>query len=257
MSGIYNLVSAGKALERRMDINTNNLANVDTAGYKEDHLTFREVLSTANRVVPESNEELFPGHEYLDLYVGMDKSSVVADEIGKDFSIGPMRFTNNPLDMAISNEGFFTVETPQGNRYTRTGEFTMDGKGTIVTNDGDPLLGEKGPIVVNGNNVTISEDGDVEVDGTPIDKLRLVRFLDPAGLQKLGKSFYAPISSDNIPVPSDEIKVRQGLVEDSNVNPITGMVKMIGGNRVYETVRKAMTTIDRLDEKAISISRLG
>ncbi|MBF0278178.1 MAG: flagellar basal-body rod protein FlgF [SAR324 cluster bacterium] len=257
MSGIYNLVSAGKALERKMEINTNNLTNVDTAGYKEDHLTFREVLSTANRVVPESGEELFQSHENLDLYVGMDKSSVIVDGIGKDFSTGPMRFTDNPLDIAIGNEGFFTVATPQGNRYSRTGQFTMDMNGTIVTSDGYPLLGEKGPIVVQGTDIKINEDGGVEVDGAAIDKLRLVRFRDPASLQKLGKSFYAPISSDNVPVPSDEIKVRQGMIEESNVNTITGMVKMIDGNRTYESVRKAMTTIDRLDEKAISISRIG
>ena len=279
MSGIYSLVSAGKAFERKMEITTNNLTNVDTAGYKEDHLTFREVLSTANRVVPESEEELFQPHEYLDLYVGMDKSTVVIDGVGKNFSQGPMRFTDNPLDIAIDKEGFFIIDTPQGNRYTRTGEFTLDAKGQIVTSDGYSLLGTKGPMSimgqddqgrdVMGKDIQIDEDGGVHiliprvVNGESrlvrefVDKLQLVRFRDPASLQKLGKSFYAPISSDNLPIPSDEIKVRQGMMEDSNVNTIKEMTVMIGGNRAYETVRKAMSTIDRLDESAISISRLG
>ncbi|MBF0286354.1 MAG: flagellar basal-body rod protein FlgF [SAR324 cluster bacterium] len=257
MSGIYSLVSAGKALEKKMELTTNNLTNVDTIGYKEDQPTFREVLSTANRVVPESDEELFLNHEYLDLYVGMDKSSVVIDDVGKNFAKGPMRFTENALDIAIDNNGFFTVATPQGNRYTRTGQFTMDGKGEIVTHDGYPLLGLNGPIKVEGTDIKINEDGQVHVDGKFVDKLNLVQFRDPAGLQKLGKSFYAPIGSDNVPISSDKVKVRQGMLEDSNVSTVKEMVGMIGANRAYETVRKAMVTVDRLDEKAISISRIG
>ncbi len=257
MSGIYSLVSAGKVLEKKMEITTNNLTNVDTIGYKEDQPTFREVLSTANRVVPESDEELFLNHEYLDLYVGMDKSSVIIDEVGKNFAKGPMRFTDNALDVAIDNEGFFTIATPQGNRYTRTGQFTLDGKGEIVTHEGHPVLGQNGPITVQGTVIEIDDDGQVHVDGQFVDKLNLVQFRDPDGLQKLGKSFYAPIGSDNVPVSSDEIKVRQGMVEESNVSTVKEMVGMIGANRAYETVRKAMTTIDRLDEKAISISRMG
>lgn len=257
MTGIYSLVSAGKAIERKMETTTNNLTNVNTAGYKEDQLVFREVLSTANRIVPESDEEQFLSHEYLDLYVGMDKSSVVVDDAGKNFEKGPMRFTENPLDVAIEKAGFFTIATPQGERYSRAGQFTLDGSGKIVTDDGFPVLGKNGAITVEGTDIKIDEDGRVHVDGNFIDQLKLVRFRDPASLQKLGRSFYAPISSDNIPAESEEIKVRQGMIEESNVNTIKEMVGMIGANRAYESVRKAMSTVDKIDEKAIAISRIG
>lgn len=257
MSGVYSLVSAGRALEKKMEISSNNLTNVDTAGYKEDQPTFREVLSKATRVVPESEEEVFQGHEYLDLYVGMDKSSVVMDSVGKNFTPGEMRHTNNKLDVAIQNDGFFTVATPQGDRYTRTGQFTLDAKSRMVTHDGFPVLGKNGAITIKGNDINIDENGGVHVDGEFVDSLKLNRFRNPSNLQKLGKSFFAPVSSDDVPIPSDEIRVKQGMTEKSNVSTVKEMVGMIGANRAYETVRKAMTTIDRIDEKAISISRVG
>lgn len=257
MSGIYSLISSAKAIEKKMEISANNLTNSDTAGYKTDHPTFREILSNATRVAPESEEELFQGHEYLDLYVGMDKSSVAMDHIGKDFTVGEMRYTENPLDLAIDSDGFFTVATPQGDRYTRTGEFTLDAQRRIVTQDGHPLLGEKGTIQVNGADLKIDENGGVHVDGEFVDNIRLIRFRNPANLQKLGKSFYAPVGSDDIPVPSKEVLVRQGMIEESNVNTVKEMVGMVNTNRSYEAVRKAMTMTDRLDEKAISISRIA
>lgn len=257
MNSASSLVSAARALEKKMEITSNNLTNVDTVGYKADYPTFREVLSTANRVVPESGEELFKGHEYLDLYVGMDKSSVIVDGVGKDFTQGAMRRTDNALDIAIDKDGFFSVLTPQGERYTRTGHFTLNAKGQIVSHDGYTLLGKNGPITIKGNDIKIDENGGVYEDGKFLDKLKLVLFRHPESLQKLGKSFYAPIGGDNIPISSDEIRVRQGMIENSNVNTIKEMVSMIGGNRAYETVRKAIRTMDRLDEKAISISRIG
>lgn len=257
MSGIYSLVSAGKAMERKVETSTNNLSNLDTVGYKEDQLTFREVLSTANRIVPESGEEKFLSHEYLDLYVGMDKSSVIVDGSDSNFEMGPLRYTQNPLDLALGTEGFFTIATPQGNRYSRAGQFNLDSQSKIVTDDGFPLLGKNGPITIKGKDIEIDESGSVYVDGNFVDSLKLVRFRDQAGLQKLGRSFYAPISSDNVPKDSDDIKVQQGMVEQSNVSTIKEMVGMIGANRAYESVRKAMSTVDRVDEKAISISRIG
>ena len=99
------LVQAAGVIEHKMETVANNLANVNTVGFKEDQPSFREVLSTVQRVVPESLEERFLSHEYLDDYVGMDKSAVIVDEVGKNFETGRMRSTGNDLDFAISNEG--------------------------------------------------------------------------------------------------------------------------------------------------------
>ena len=165
MSGMTSLVQAAGVIEHKMETVANNLANVNTVGFKEDQPSFREVLSAVQRIVPESLEERFLSHEYLDDYVGMDKSAVIVDEVGKNFEPGRMRFTGNDLDFAIANEGFFTIETPQGERFTRNGNFQMDSEGRIVTNEGFFVLGEKGPITVKNGPVHIDESGQVHVDG--------------------------------------------------------------------------------------------
>ncbi len=210
MSGMTSLVQAAGVIEHKMETVANNLANVNTVGFKEDQPSFREVLSTVQRVVPESLEERFLSHEYLDDYVGMDKSAVIVDEVGKNFEPGRMRSSGNDLDFAIANEGFFTIETPQGERFTRNGHFQMDSEGRIVTNEGYFVL-------------------------------------------KLGKGFFAPVNKDDLPKVSADIQIQQGMLEDSNVNSMLEMTRMISATRAYESVHKALSRIDRLDEKAISM----
>ena len=257
MTGIVSLVQAAGVVERQMETVANNLANVSTVGYKGDQPTFREVLSATQRVAPESDEETFLSHEYLDQYVGMDKSAVVVDEIGKNFMIGRFRPTNNKLDLALENEGFFTVATPQGDRFTRAGNFQLEGDGRLVTHNGFPVMGEKGPIMVTGNDFTVGVDGQVKVDGEIIDRLRLVRFRHPENLQKLGQAFFAPVRSDDVPIPTDEAGVLQGSLEDSNVNSVLEMTRMISAQRAYEGIQRAMSSIDKLNERAIGLARMS
>ena len=152
-------------MEHKMETVSNNLANVNTVGFKEDQPSFREVLSNVQRIAPESLEERFLSHEYLDDYVGMDKSAVVVDEVGKNFEPGRMRSTGNNLDFAISNEGFFTISTPQGERFTRAGNFQLDSTGRIVTNDGYPVLGRNGIITIKEGAIDVNESGILSVDG--------------------------------------------------------------------------------------------
>ncbi len=253
MSGMTSLVQAAGVIEHKMDTVSNNLANVNTVGFKEDQPSFREVLSNVQRIVPESLEERFLSHEYLDDYVGMDKSAVIVDEVGKNFEPGRMRSTGNDLDFAIANEGFFTIETPQGERYTRDGHFEMDSEGRIVTSEGFFVLGEKGPITLENGPISVDESGQVHFDGKISDSFRLVRFRQQDQLQKLGRGFFAPVNKDDIPKVSAEIQVKQGMLEDSNVNSMLEMTRMITATRAYESVHKAISRIDRLDEKAISL----
>ncbi len=253
MSGMTSLVQAAGVIEHKMETVANNLANVNTVGFKEDQPSFREVLSTVQRVVPESLEERFLSHEYLDDYVGMDKSAVIVDEVGKNFEPGRMRSTGNDLDFAIANEGFFTIETPQGERFTRNGHFQMDSEGRFVTNEGYFVLGEKGPITVKNGPVHIDESGHVHVDGKISDSFRLVRFRHQDQLQKLGRGFFSPVNKDDLPKVSADIQIQKGMLEDSNVNSMLEMTRMISATRAYESVHKALSRIDRLDEKAISM----
>jgi flagellar basal-body rod protein FlgG len=258
MSGLKSLVQASGVLEKKMESVTNNLANVNTVGFKEDQPSFKEILSLSERVVPQSADENFLSHEYLDQYVGMDKSSVIIDEIGKNFSNGRFRVTDNELDLALENEGFFSISTPQGERFTRAGHFKLDGTGQLVTNSGYPVLGENGPILINeSGRIEINESGYIAISGNIIDRLKTVRFRNENNLQKLGQNFYAPILSDDVPIPSEKIKVKQGTVEESNVNTVMEMTRMINATRSYEMVQKAITNLDKINEKAISISRIS
>ena len=253
MSGMTSLVQAAGVIEHKMETVANNLANVNTVGFKEDQPSFREVLSNVQRIVPESLEERFLSHEYLDDYVGMDKSAVIVDEVGKNFEPGRMRSTGNKLDFALTNEGFFTIETPEGERFTRNGHFEIDSEGRIVTDDGYFVLGEKGVITAKNGSVEVNESGQVYVDGIISDSFRLVKFRHQHQLQKLGRGFFAPVNIDDLPKISKDIQIRQGMLEDSNVNSMLEMTRMISATRAYESVHKAISRIDRLNEKAISL----
>jgi len=253
MSGMTSLVQAAGVIEHKMETVSNNLANVNTVGFKEDQPSFREVLSTVQRIAPESLEERFLSHEYLDDYVGMDKSAVVVDEVGKNFEPGRMRSTGNDMDFALANEGFFTIATPQGERFTRAGNFQLDSTGRVVTNDGFPVLGNNGAITIKEGSVHVNESGQLSVDGIILDSFQLVRFRNQDKLQKLGQGFFAPININDVPITSDEIRIQQGMLEDSNVNSMLEMTRMITATRAYESVHRALSRIDKLDEKAISM----
>ncbi|MGA1598212.1 MAG: flagellar basal-body rod protein FlgF [bacterium] len=257
MTSINSLVHASGALERQLDTVANNLANASTTGYKADQAAFKEVLATVQRVAPESTEESFLSHEYLDEYVGMERSTVKVDEIGKNFTVGRLRQTGNQLDLALEGQGFFTVSTPQGMRYTRAGNFQLDGEGRMVTHDGFALMGQNGEIRVNGSELQVDAGGQVVVDGQVVDSLQINEFRRPQNLQKLGANLFAPVHSDDVPIPAQEVSLKQGMLEDSNVNTVLEMTRMITAQRAYETVQRAISNIDRIDERAISIARVG
>ena len=245
-------------LEKKIETVANNLSNVNTVGFKEDQPSFREVLSIVQRVAPQSHEESFLSHEYLDQYVGMDKSAVMVDEIGKNFSIGRFRETGKELDLALENEGFFSIRTPQGERYTRAGNFKLDSQGRIVTYDGYPVQGKKGQLVIRvGGPIHIDENGQVAVNGKVLDRIQTIRFRDQNRLQKLGQGFYAPLHSDDVPIPSEDVIIKQGYLEDSNVNTVMEMTRMVNAARSYEMVQRAISNLDSMDEKAITLSRVS
>jgi flagellar basal-body rod protein FlgF len=109
---------------------------------------------------------------------------------------------------------------------------------------------------VKGQEIFVDYQGRVQVDGQLADRLLTVRFRNQDNLQKLGNSFFAPISSDDVPIPSEEVRVQQGMLEGSNVNTVMEMTRMISANRTYESIQKSLSSVDRMNERAISISRL-
>lgn len=243
MDAIYPVLSGALAQEKRLEVITNNLANVNTAGFKKDHPLFEGI-----GLPPGPNAGLSgsitPGPTFEILH-----------HVFTDFSSGPIRMTGEPLDIAIEGEGFFSVQTPGGVRYTRGGSFTLDAQGQITTHDGFPLLGTGGPITLPPGSIQIDAEGRLSVKGTEVgaqptevDTLALYRFSDPSQLKKVGNTLFESAGGGAVPFP--EGRVSQGALEGANVNPVEEMVAMITVMRLYESAQKAIQTADEVASKA-------
>jgi flagellar basal-body rod protein FlgG len=231
-----------KANMRKQEITSNNLANINTTGFKKSELFAR----------------CYVDHVKNDLDQPFVNDEHAIDEVVVDFSPGPMVATSNPLDAAIEGESFFTVIMPDKSlRYTRNGAFTIDGDGQLATLHGEKVLGETGkPIDVNGKSVGINESGEVLVEGRMMDKIKMTQFKEPYYLVKQGYSLYNK-SDKTEEITPEPAKIRQGHLEGSNVNPIESMVKMISSMRSYEADEKAMQSEDQTLSKAVNeIGRL-
>lgn len=255
--GIYSLVSRGNTLNRQMDTIANNLANVSTAGYKEDQPAFQQLYATAMGVASESDEETFAHHEHLAPYTGVGTFYVSVADMGKNMSQGRLQSTNNKLDFAIvSEDGFFSVDTPQGERYTRGGNFHLNQDGLLVTADGYRVNGKEGPIAIKGSDVRLGEDGSVMVDGQRAGAIKVVSFPFPQRMQKMGGALFAPADPENTPRITEDVKLSQGMLEGSNVDTVREMVRMIDANRAYTTMQKALSAADDMNRQAITVAQV-
>jgi flagellar basal-body rod protein FlgG len=163
------------------------------------------------------------------------------------FEAGRIKLTGNPLDLAIQGKAFFEVKTPHGLRYTRNGMFSLDHHRRLVTNLGYPVMGTKGEIKIPAGKMEIDSQGEIKVDDKPVGAIRLMEFQDEEMPQKFSEGLYI---SDKGTVSKNSL-VQPGHIEESNVNAIGEMVKMIQGMRGYETAQKLIQTLDRMTETAI------
>jgi flagellar basal-body rod protein FlgG len=255
--GIYSLVSRGKALETQMDAVSNNLANVDTVGYKQDQPAFKQLLARTMGTAQESDEETFATQTHLPPYSGVGVSYVAPADMGKDFTPGRPTPTGKETDLAlISSKGFFSIQTPQGERYTRAGNFTLNADRTLVTANGYPVVGKEGPIVVRGTKFEVGNDGTVTVDDKPAGGLKIVTFPYPERLQKLGGAQFAPMDAENNARILEDVQLAQGFIESSNVNAVKEMTTMIEANRAYTSMQKAITAADEMNQKALTLAQV-
>jgi flagellar basal-body rod protein FlgF len=236
IKGLYTSKAGMLSRQRQLEINANNLANINTNGYKKNQVFFRHLIDFMQGAKD--------GNADLKIAQG--------DEV-LDFSNGPLRQTDNPLDLAVVGDGFFVVQTPQGEVYTRNGNFTLDTQGKLVTQDGYSVMGASGEVQISGSDVRISEDGTITVDGTEADKIRLVKFDDPTGLLKIGGTYFSD-EDDAMPmdVAPESVELRQGYLEGSNVSGIQEVVEMIEMYRQFEMAQKAVSTQDQTLEKLIN-----
>lgn len=238
-------LSRQTALERQMDIVANNIANVNTSGYKADHTLFEAYLNT-------------PAHE--DNFQGNDRRVSFTQDRGtwRDMSQGAVEATNNPLDVAIDGTAFLAVQTPNGERYTRDGNLHINNQGQLVTASGNPVLGANGPIVLQqtDHDVNIAPDGTVTViEGSGRTDslrgaLRLVSFPDAQKMLKEGFNLYTA-GDGGAPQPDTKSTVRQGFIEKSNVNSVAEMSKMMEVSRAYASIANLMNQQSELQKTAI------
>lgn len=213
---LYVLLSQQDALQRQMDVVAQNIANVSTTGFKSSDVLFEDFIV--------SPDPKFKQHMVL------DRGTL------RNTTQGPLTKTDNPLDVAISGQGYFAVQTPQGVQYTRQGSFQIDATGTIVTADGFPLLsggGSSVSIPSNATQIAISNDGTISTDTGNVGRLRVVKFANEQAMKQTYGGFY---QTDEAPEIDEDAQINQGMLESSNVKPVAEMTHVIEISRAYERV---------------------
>jgi flagellar basal-body rod protein FlgG len=237
-SGLYSALSGNLAAMKRMDIISNNLANVNTPGFKKDKMNFESMLSSI------TDPPAFPPSTTAD-------PILLKDSVYIDYNPGPVSQTGNPFDMAIDGDGFFQVTTPNGPAYTRQGNFRLTADGTLVTSDGFPVQGQGGPIrIVTGGNVEIDSKGVVTVDDTQVvGTISIVDLPKPYALTKIGSALFVSTDTETIPTTATG-ELRQRSLEGSNVETISEMVQMIENSRYYDSCQRAILSFNDMTSKA-------
>ncbi|MEM9205477.1 MAG: flagellar basal-body rod protein FlgF [Pseudomonadota bacterium] len=228
------------ALRRELDVIANNLANMETAGFKRHNVMFEEYL--------------MPVAEYGDVRRDRPLSYVHDRATIRDFQPGAFEQTGNNLDVAIRGDAWFAIETENGERYTRNGAFTIDANGFLTQHTGELVLGEDGPIAVpeDAPDIAIARDGTISADGEILGTLRVVSFDNQRDLKAIGNNFF---ESEAPPQPAEGVVIQQGMLEGANVEGVLEMARMIEVTRAYSSITRSLDRVDQLRRDAIE--RLG
>ncbi|WP_428650599.1 flagellar basal-body rod protein FlgF [Roseibium sp.] len=231
-------LSRQSILRNHLDVIANNMANINTTGFKSQNLHFTEY------VMPVADGSAFAPEDRAISYVDMFTTRT-------NFEHGSINLTDNPFDLALNSDGFFAVQLPDGTEgYTRSGSFHLDVNGQLITTDGSPVMTDNGPITFS------REDGIVEIasDGTIASRLgvrgriKVVDFEDVRTLEKVGNTMF----KGEDPIPPAEVRMVQGALEGSNVYGITEITRMIEVTRAYDSTSKVVNDMDKLRQQAIS-----
>lgn len=251
IKGLYSAVSAMVMNANRQQVISHNIANLQTPGFKQ-------ILTTAQDFMPE--QAVYTNGNLQTSPIEFVGTLGLGTQVGQefiDFGAGAMQNTNNPLDFALQGSGFFTVKTPDGNRYTRDGRFLRDAENTLVTVDGYQVLNDAGQAIeLPDGEVSVSPEGILSVNGTEVATLGIGVFADPeAELEHTeGNLFTGPAASTGEEVP----QVVQGYLETSNANPSQLMTQLVEVGRSYEAAQKLVQNQDELLGKTIaSLGRIG
>jgi flagellar basal-body rod protein FlgF len=229
------------ALTRQMDVVANNLANINTTGFKAENILFEEYK------MPVARDRDFSYSDQTPSYTE-DWATI------HDMSAGAISATGNDLDVALQGDGFLVVQTPNGERWTKAGALQINSTGILVDQSGLPVLSNGGPIQFGADDgaITIAEDGTIDTAGGGAKgRLRVVEFANPQQLARDGSNLY----SGGTPVPAKGTRVVQGAIEKSNVSGVTAMAEMIRVQRAYESLADLMQKQN--DLRTSAVKRLG
>lgn len=272
--GLWPAVSGSIAQSERLDAIANNLANVNTNGFKKDQVAFQAIMSSA--ITAAQNEDIPrkpPTEKDFHRLDGSETAYVIQDGTHTDFAQGRATITGSPLDVAIEGKGFLEVLAPQGSRFTRQGSLRLGQDGALVTMEGFPVLskgavgGENGAAPVSREElaarairidpaksvqVSITSDGKIFQGREQVGEMSVVEFVDTKLLTKEGSSLFRNESPANISVDAKNTTVRQGMLETSNVNAVAEMTEMLRATRMFEANQKVVKTYGEMESRVVN-----
>jgi len=258
MRALYAAATGLSAQQTRIDNIANNLANVSTTGFKKSREVFEDLVYQEMTVGDPSDQVRRPNQ----VQVGTGTRVV---SMARDFSAGSIQYTGDELNVAISGDGFFTVEAQDGTqRFTRDGHFSMNADGELVTSSGHMV--SPGIQIPDGTTIAIAEDGTVSVTYTEdptepvvVGTIEMMDFANPGGLQAVGSNMYLATPESGEPIPMDPndgtISLQQGFLEASNVDVAEELVAMIVAQRAFELTSKVMETADETMQTVTNLKR--
>ncbi|HHV16911.1 MAG TPA: flagellar basal-body rod protein FlgF [Gelria sp.] len=249
IKGLYTAGSGMMLQMARQDVVANNLANVNTSGYKKQVAVAQAfpnmLMSRLGEIEKNSQGEYEPAPVKL---IGGLGTGAVVEKIYTDNTMGNIRKTDNATDLALNNDGYFAVLTPQGERYTRDGQFKINNEGTLTTNQGYPVLDIDNQTITLEGEFMVGENGNISLNGENIAQLKVVNFENPQYLQREGDNLVAAEEEEII---LENPGILQGYIEESNVNAVREMVELINVVRAYESMQKIVQAEDEITQVAI------
>ena len=235
---LYIGLSNEMALQRQMSVVANNIANVNTAGYRTQQMLFQNYMAE-----PDATDR------------DLDVAMVIDQAVVADLRPGALVQTGNPLDVALTGDAYLVVDTPAGPRYTRNGHLSLDAESRLVDSSGLPLLDTDGQAIeipTSAAAITIGRDGSISADDLVVARLNVVSFEDPLGIRPLGGGLHV---TNEQPRAAEGVEVIQGAIENSNVQPVVELTRMIEISRQYAATQQMMA--DENNRQRQAIRRLG